>query len=264
MNNSTGSTSNWIGNLAVIVSGLSSEQMLVLAELYTKNESAALPSTTELQRRLSLPTTGASSLARNLREISLIQSVTSRDIRIALASLAQARVTGRGSEEMFEVVCTAPSRFGIPVRTTFATAVEMVQAARHEIFVVGYLITSGARGLIEKLAKAGQNRRLKITFIGNRMESQLPTLQSIWPKDISPPNVFSREGASVSDLSALHAKLLICDGKTALITSANFSYHGLHENIEVGVKIHSTSVNRLVEFLHAMIRTGAVQAVNWR
>jgi hypothetical protein len=264
MNKSTVFTSNWIGNLAAFVSGLSSEQILFLAEFYGGGiEGTALPSTTELQRRLALGTTSATSLARNLREISLNQDVTSRDMRIALASFAQGRVTGRRSEEMFEVVCTAPSRFGIPVRTTFATAVEMVQAARNEIFVVGYLITRGARALVEALAQAVRDRRVRITFIGNRMQAQLPTLQSIWPNDVRPPDVFSREGGSINDISALHAKLLICDGKTALVTSANFSHHGLHENIEVGVKIHSASVKRLVEFVNAMIRNGAVEVVNW-
>jgi hypothetical protein len=263
MNNSTVFTPNWIVNLAAIASGLNSEQILVLAELYGNIESTALPSTTELQRRLALGTTSATSLARTLREISLSQDVTSRDIRIALASLAHGRGSGGGSDEMFEVVCTAPSNFGIPVRTTFATAVEMVQAARSEIFVVGYLITGGARELIEQLANANRNGRLTITLIGNRMRAQLSTLQSLWPNDISPPTVFSRESTSIDDISALHAKLLICDGKTALITSANFSYHGLHENIEVGVKIRTASVSRLVEFVNAMIQTGAVHPVKW-
>jgi phosphatidylserine/phosphatidylglycerophosphate/cardiolipin synthase-like enzyme len=139
----------------------------------------------------------------------------------------------------------------------------MIQAARREIFVVGYLITSGARDLIVQLASARRDRRLKITFIGNRLEAQLSTLQSLWPNDTMPPEVFSRERVSIDDRSALHAKLLICDGNTALITSANFSHYGLHENIEVGVKIHSTSIGRLVEFVNAMIITGEVQPVNW-
>ena len=64
-------------------------------------------------------------------------------------------------------------------------------------------------------------------------------------------------------MSALHAKLLICDRNVALVTSANFSHHGLHENIEIGVKIQSASVRQLVEFVEALIRTGEVEAVAW-
>jgi phosphatidylserine/phosphatidylglycerophosphate/cardiolipin synthase-like enzyme len=64
-------------------------------------------------------------------------------------------------------------------------------------------------------------------------------------------------------MAALHAKLLICDENVALVTSANFSHHGLHENIEVGVKIHSSSVARLVDFILAMIRMREVKALEW-
>lgn len=256
MNNSTGSTSNWIGNLAVIVSGLSSEQIVVLAELYGKNESAALPSATELQRRLSLPTTDASSLARNLREFSSIRDVTGRDIRIAMASIAHARMIAAGSDKVVEVVCTSPSRFGIPVRTTFATAVEMIRAARDEIILVGYVFTEGARKLIEEVAVARKNRGVRVMLIGNRMNDCLPVLDSIWPADSPRPQIFTREIDPENPMAALHAKLLICDNDAALVTSANFSYHGLHENIEIGVKVRSPAMARLVELFQAMIANG--------
>ena len=59
-----------------------------------------------------------------------------------------------------------------------------------------------------------------------------------------------------------YAKLLVCDGLNTLITSANFSYHGLHENIEIGVRIQSPSVIRLVEFIEAMIRMKEVKVLH--
>lgn len=95
------------------------------------------------------------------------------------------------------------------------------------------------------------------------MLDQLATLQSLWPADSPAPSIFSHKADPADDMTALHAKLLICDNTFALITSANFSYHGLHENIEIGVKIESASVARLVEFVQAMIRKGEVEAVQW-
>jgi phosphatidylserine/phosphatidylglycerophosphate/cardiolipin synthase-like enzyme len=83
----------------------------------------------------------------------------------------------------------------------------------------------------------------------------------MWPADSPAPAIFSRETSSDDDMAAMHAKLLICDNIAALITSANFSHHGLHENTEVGVKIRSPSVTRLVDFIQAMIRTGEFKAV---
>jgi hypothetical protein len=256
MNNSIGSTSNWIGKFAVIVSGLSSEQIVILAELYGKNQSVVLPSTTELQRLLCLSTTDASRLARNLREVSSIRDVTGRDIRIALASLAHARMMAAGRAKVVEVVCTAPSRFGVPVRTTYATAVGMIRAARDEIILVGYVFTEGARKLIEEVAVARKNRGVRVMLIGNRMNGCLPVLDSIWPADTPRPQIFTREIDPENPMAALHAKFLICDNDAALVTSANFSYHGLHENIEIGVKVRSPAMARLVELFQAMIANG--------
>jgi phosphatidylserine/phosphatidylglycerophosphate/cardiolipin synthase-like enzyme len=36
----------------------------------------------------------------------------------------------------------------------------------------------------------------------------------------------------------MHAKVLIVDRLDALVTSADLTYHGLHENIEVGLRVH--------------------------
>ncbi len=46
-------------------------------------------------------------------------------------------------------------------------------------------------------------------------------------------------------------------------TSANFSHHGLHENLEMGVRIHAAAVKRMVEFLQAMIEKREVAPIRW-
>jgi phosphatidylserine/phosphatidylglycerophosphate/cardiolipin synthase-like enzyme len=253
----------WIADLATAVCRLSAAQLRILADSYRRNEPALAPSTVQLQRNLSLSTTDTAHLVRELKQIMTAPDVTCHDIGIVLETLAHARLVVTARDEKIEVVCTAPSRLGVPVRTTFATTVEMVQAARQEIFIVGYVFTEGARGLIEEIAVARRVRGVQVTLIGNRMQYQLTTLRSLWPADSPAPSIFSRKADPSDDMIALHAKLLICDSTVALITSANFSYHGLHENIEIGVKIQSASVARLVEFAQAMIRMGEVEVIQW-
>lgn len=254
---------SWIADLARAVSRLNGEQTKILTSNYRSDESTATPSTTQLQRSLSLSTTDAAHLARDLKQISSIQEVTGHDIGIALATLAQARSMAAATDERIEVVCTAPSRLGVPVRTTFATAIEMVKMARQEIFVVGYVFTEGASELIEQLAVARRDRGVRIKLIGNRIADQLAVLRALWLTGSPPPIIFSRAANPTDVMAALHAKLLICDSTFALVTSANFSYHGLHENIEIGVKIQSGAVKRLIEFLQAMIQMGEVEPVEW-
>lgn len=101
------------------------------------------------------------------------------------------------------------------------------------------------------------------------MQEHLHVLRSYWPADSPAPVIFSRESDPSDEKTSLHAKLLICDRSVALITSANFSHHGLHENIEIGAKIKSTSIARLAEFFQAMIQASEfrnidlVSGMNW-
>jgi len=186
------------------------------------------------------------------------------EITTALAGITAGRLLKASASQAIEVVCTSPTRLGVPVRATFATTIEMVQMAREEIYLVGYVFTRGARALVEQLAAARRDRGVRITLVGNRMQTHLPALRAIWPAGTSLPTVFSREADQDDDMAALHAKILICDSNTALVTSANFTHHGLHENIEIGVRIESTAVIRLVEFIRAMIVMREVEPCEWQ
>ncbi len=139
----------------------------------------------------------------------------------------------------------------------------MINDAQNEILVVGYVFTEGAKSLLEQVARAGRERRVRVTIIGNRIEEHLPALRSAWSVGCPEPRVFSCPANLRDDMSALHAKLLVCDAATALITSANFSHHGLHENIEIGVKVVSPSVARLLEFFNSLIVARQVTALAW-
>lgn len=183
-------------------------------------------------------------------------------IKIVLTTLSEIRSQVSTKEGEIEVVCTVPFRLGVPIRSTLATALDMIQAAYKEIFLVGYVFTEGVKELIAELASAQANRGVHVTLVGNQMHSQMPIIRSMWPLDDPLPNIFTRAVDPADNMAALHAKLLVCDGSSALITSANFSYHGLHENIEIGVKIQSPSVIRIVEFIEAMIRMNEVKVLD--
>lgn len=258
-------TQGWISDLADAVSRLDAEQLRVLASNFKGETCPSIPTIARLQRILSLSTTDASHLARSLKRILSTANISGHDVSIVLVVLAQTRSAARIKQksEKVEMVCTGSSGLGVPVRGTYATAIEMVKAAHREIFVVGYVFTEGARGLLKQLAVAYRDRGVRVTLVGNRMYDHLAAIRSIWPANVPGPNVFSRETGSHDDITALHAKLLICDSISALITSANFSYHGLHENIEIGVKVHSPVVARLVELVQAMIAREVVKKLNW-
>ncbi len=252
----------WITALANTVSRLSAEQLGDLAIVFDSSP-VQEPSAGLLQRALHIPTVDASQLVRALEQILRGSNLTGRDLSIALEAFAQMRMMEFLGHERVEVVCTAPSRFGVPVRSTFAAAVQLVQAARKEILVVGYVFTEGARSFVEYLAAARRDRGVQVTIIGNELGRDLHILRSIWPTLAGSPTIFSRQTDRRDDTSILHAKLLVSDGVSALVTSANFSYHGLHQNIEIGLKVQSSAVAQLVEFIRSMIANGEVEAIDW-
>jgi hypothetical protein len=253
---------DWINELAGVVSGLKAKHLLDLAALLNPARSTP-PSSGQLQRALSLSTASAAQLARGLDQVLGSPGASTHDVQTALMTLACTRSTGIAQADTVEIACTAPTRLGVPLRTTYATALEMVEEAQNEILVVGYVFTEGAKSLLERVAAAGRDRRVRVTVIGNRMEEHLPALRSVWPPGCPVPRVFSCQGNPRDEMSALHAKVLVSDHSTALITSANFSHHGLHGNIEVGVKVDSPAVARLVEFFDSLIVAGQLIPLAW-
>lgn len=256
-------SSEWISSLANAISRLDEHQLQTLASIYMQIDGRPALSSWQLQQQLHLSTTGAIDLARRLEQLTGSSHRTARDTGIALTTLAWMKSREETKTEKIEVVCTTPFYSGVRVRTTYATALEMIKEARQEIFVVGYLFTGGAKGLVETLATVRRDRGLSVTVIGNRMEDYLGTLRVMWTSDCPGPDVFTREADIQDEMAALHAKLLICDRTTALVTSANFSHHGLHENIEIGIKVQSASVSLLAEFVQTLITSGQVKQICW-
>jgi hypothetical protein len=54
--------------------------------------------------------------------------------------------------------------------------------------------------------------------------------------------ILARDGVTVRSLSALHAKIYIFDDTSALVTSANATYGGMHRNWECGLGTSDTEV----------------------
>jgi len=203
-------------------------------------------------RRLGLATGDAVQIARKLDFLITTKGATTgRDIAIAIEAIRAGRALLQAGPEV-QIVCTAPFDVGVPIRATFATTIEMIRTAKQEILVVGYLFTEGAKQVLQELASAGQARAVAVTLVGNRLTKHLGVLKSVWNHQSHRPNLLSREVDPTDALAALHAKLLVCDRCDALITSANLSSHGLHRNVEIGIRVKCAEMSSLVDFVQSM------------
>ena len=84
-----------------------------------------------------------------------------------------------------------------------------------------------------------------------------------WPSDRALPEIYFDPRSLAMDAkrkAVLHAKCIVVDGRTAFVSSANFTEAAQERNIEVGVLVRSEIVaERLVTFFAALISTGGVR-----
>jgi phosphatidylserine/phosphatidylglycerophosphate/cardiolipin synthase-like enzyme len=84
-----------------------------------------------------------------------------------------------------------------------------------------------------------------------------------WPADRALPEIYFDPRSLATEAkqrAVLHAKCVIVDGRTAFVSSANFTEAAQERNIEVGFLVRSQIVaERLIAFFDGLISTGAVK-----
>lgn len=233
---------------------LDPQQLRALASAFSSSPNP--PTSQRIQREVGLTTARATNLARGLAE-AWAAGANTTDAKTILNILATERAFAAARATRVEIVCTSPVDLGMAVRATLPKALEMVEAATREIVVVGYVFSEGARELLGRLA-AAQARGVRVTFVANRLRDHAQEFVRLWPAGARLPELYSRDPNPHDEMASLHAKLLICDGTTALVTSANFTHHGLRGNIEVGVCVSDAGIARLADFVSRLIATGEV------
>jgi len=61
----------------------------------------------------------------------------------------------------------------------------------------------------------------------------------------------------------MHAKCVLVDGSDLLVTSANFTFHGLHGNIEIGVRLSGAAAAEARKIFSHLVEDGVVEPVGW-
>ena len=131
-----------------------------------------------------------------------------------------------------ELVATLPPGMPGIARTTDQVLLEMLRPSVEEVVLLGYELTDlkTMRLLVEAEA-AGAD----VIVICDRARG---AAERVLELGLRRPRVFqNRERPDGLPYSSMHAKCLLVNGRDLLITSANFTFHGLHGNIEIGVRL---------------------------
>lgn len=150
-------------------------------------------------------------------------------------------------EPRISPVWTGPSfDKGLIKLNTYDTVKYLIDSADQEVFIVGYSFSfkeESVKDLLKSVERAVE-RNCRVNIIVNNVESNFKEIMKHWEKENYQLNVYHWIGSDSKDYTSLHAKLLIVDQRKLLLTSANFSYHGFHKNIETGVVIENHQITR--------------------
>ena len=134
-----------------------------------------------------------------------------------------------------ELVATLPPETPEIARPTEQVVRQMIGGATSKIILIGYELTD--RNLIGLLAAAA-SRGAIVILICDRGRGAASRILEAWPSPTPPPRIYHyRERADGATYASMHAKCLLVDASDLLVTSANFTFHGLHGNTEIGVRL---------------------------
>lgn len=157
-----------------------------------------------------------------------------------------------------ESVWSGPVSHGVPVRQTAVVLHELIDSARHDLLLVTYAAHQYPR-LIDGLLRA-RDRGVRVSIVVETLTGAGAALS------VEPARAFGEiPGAELwqwpvgkrEKNAKLHAKIVVADRSSMLLSSANLTGFGATHNIEAGVLITGGSApKRATEHIEELMRSG--------
>lgn len=160
-----------------------------------------------------------------------------------------------------EFVATLPIEVPASARPTQSVIREMVSHASEEIILLGYEFTD--EELLDSLI-AASSRGVEAVLICDRSRGAVNRILADWPDAIRKPRLFhDRDRADAAAYASMHAKSLLIDQDDLLITSANFTFHGLKGNIEMGIRLSGQPAREARRIFSYLVESNVVEECEW-
>src|SRR5262249_43472835 len=106
-------------------------------------------------------------------------------------------------------------------------------------------------------------RGAKVILICDRGRGVAQRVQASWPPACDRPRIFhDRQRTGSAPYASMHAKCLLVDSSDLLITSANFTFHGLRGNIEIGVRLGGAPAAEARKFFSHLVENQIVEELS--
>ena len=154
-----------------------------------------------------------------------------------------------------EIAWTGPDAEGPLVRSTSIILEEMLERVRDagEVLLVGYALTAEAGTVMERVIEllvGASKRRATVTVVLDSTEDTTTNRDNLleqWDTFVKKPRILTWQPPSDHPYTKLHAKCLVVDRLDALVTSANFTFHGLESNLELGLRVRGPQAAAIAE-----------------
>ena len=182
-------------------------------------------------------------------------SIDEPAVAAALRVANRLRSVERLARPEIEIAWTGPAAAGPLVRPTSVVLEEMLEGVREagEVLLVGYALTAepgtAMQRVVDLLASAARRGAvLSVVLHGGEDETaNLDNLLRLWDVLAKKPNFYTWQPPADRPLAKLHAKCLVVDRLDALVTSANFTFHGLESNLELGLRVRGPQAGAIAE-----------------
>ncbi|MCE9575771.1 MAG: hypothetical protein K8W52_21655 [Deltaproteobacteria bacterium] len=176
-----------------------------------------------------------------------------------LQALAIQRSEADAHRADLELVATLP--VGAPglARPTNQVIREMLRSPRSSVTIAGYEISNDE--VIQRLIALARDG-VDVTFICDRTRRSSDAIRALWPADLRPATLYEdQERDDALPYASMHSKTLLVDQRDLLITSANFTLHGLHANIELGIRVQGAIAAEVGKIVAHLIWSGTLVRV---
>ena len=179
-----------------------------------------------------------------------------RTLRLCLQALSVQHEELTNSATDAELVATLPP--GLPglARTTAQIVSEMLRPPLGEVILLGYELTDPTTmSLLVEAEAAGA----EVIAICDRTRG---AAERVLDLGLHRARVFQDPKRSGRvPYASMHAKCLLVDGRDLLVTSANFTFHGLHGNIEIGVRLSGAPAAEARQIFSHLVENRIVEEV---
>ena len=252
-------------------SQLSESSLLALIEAI---ETQGVQSDNHLMLARQLPSTEIESVATEIKRL-IDEGLSQSHLLYLLRTLLSDRQREAAKVPKVNLVWTGPDGSGKSNRDTGVVVRELFASATRSVLIAGFAVHHG-REIFKQLALRMTElpqlevrmflnvaRALRDTTIAEQLIGRFVQdfRREHWPGTRYPVIYYDPRTLAIDEKrrTSLHAKCIVVDSATSLVTSANFTEAAQQRNIEVGTLVTDEQFSKaLVEQFDALIRAGAV------